>query len=124
MIADYNQLEEKVCKTCEILDKHFSKFHTYRGIDKIMFDVEETVVICDDTCGGSYDTESFSFPIFWLSLDEETLIKTAQELVDKEEEEEERKMLEAKERDSKIKEEQERIYYERLKKKFEQPKQQ
>ncbi|MFW6246822.1 MAG: hypothetical protein ACOC22_01455 [bacterium] len=89
------------------------------GVENINIYNDEVSVECDNTCMGCPDTHYFSFPVFFLSMTDEELEKAV--VVEKERREEEERMeaLRKLQDELRKKEEQERLQYERLKKKFE-----
>ena len=75
IINNYNELIElakKKIEVLEIIDK--GRFNTSKGIEKVSFYDDMVDVICDDSCRGCYDSLSFSFPIYYLSLTDDELM--------------------------------------------------
>lgn len=73
-INNYNYLivlAKKIIAKLEILDG--STFNTFKGVEDISFDDKNVNVICDDSCYGSSDKESFIFPLSYLSLNDREL---------------------------------------------------
>lgn len=73
VIKKYNILYEYAENTIQIMGILDEKYKTSKGIEQITFDEDTVNVVCDDTCRGCYDTFSFSFPIIWLTLNNEQL---------------------------------------------------
>ena len=116
-IRAYNELHNLVYQKIEIMSKLDNKYDTSKGIENIDIDVESVFVTCDDdSCMGSYDSYSFSFPTLWLSLEDEALEVVIEEV--KNEELRKREEL-TKMRKAKDKEKHELAEYERLRNKFE-----
>ena len=120
IIKDYNVLEDHTMKVIDKLEKLDSKMYdTKRGVDNITYDEKEVGVECDNSWGGLDITHYFYFPTSFLSMTDKQLEKAV--VVEKEKrEEEERKKKEQIEKEIRLKQEQqERLQYERLKKKYE-----
>ena len=120
IIEDYNALEDHTLKVINKLGMLDSKMYSIkRGIDNITFDKKEIGVECDYSWGGDRDTHYFYFPTSFLSMTDKQLEQAV--VVEKEKrEEEERKKKQQIEKELRLKQEQqERLQYEKLKKKFE-----
>lgn len=95
-----------------------SRFSKARGIESIEFDEDEVAIICDDSYSGCWDTHLIRFPIAWLALSDEELMKVV--LAEKEA----REKKEAEEKEKKLAAEKARKYaeakatYDRLKEEF------
>jgi len=121
IIANYDKLNSLTESKIKIMERLDSKYHTAKGIEEISFSMDEgdVWVECDNSCRGSYDSSSFSFPIAWLAKTDAELA----ELIVKEKElneEKVRKIKEEKElKEKKETEERELKQYQKLKAKFE-----
>lgn len=120
VINNYDKLIQLVYTKIDIMKKIDYKYNTARGIECINFYGDNSVsVICDDTCMGSYDTFSFSFPLDYLSLSDDKLKEVIEQDKVKRIEEERLKKLENELKRQKDKEQQELELYKKLKQKFE-----
>jgi len=120
IITNYNALEQHTEKVIEKLGKLDSNMYgTARGIEEINFYETEVSVQCDNSWRGCPDTHYFDFPISFLSMSDEELEKAV--IAERERREEEERLKKERIREeSRLKhEQQEKLQYERLKKKFE-----
>ena len=126
IITEYDALWELTKEKIKILQKFDKTYNTANGIEDIIYDDKSVMyeggsvmVTYDTSCRGCYDSDSFEFPLIWLTKTEEEL----KELIgDKQQKEEELKRQKEEERKRKEKEEEEkrqRELYMRLKEKFE-----
>jgi hypothetical protein len=119
IIEDYHKLEERVeevfSKICEI-DKEYS---IHRGIEKIYLERENVDITCDNSWGGCVDYEYYSFPIVWLSFDNDMLVEVVEAKKIEREELKRKKEEEKTEKERLEREEREYQKYLSLKNKFE-----
>lgn len=119
IVSKYNDLYELAYNKIELVSKIDSFYSINRGIERLSFEDKSIYVEYDDTCMGCYSTDSFYFPIEWLTLSDDelkqTVLKAKEERLEKE-----RLAKEEKERKERLaKEEKERKDYLRLKNKYE-----
>jgi len=120
VITDYDKLVVLAKYKTKIMEELDDKFNTARGIEKISFDGEGLVyVTCDDSCRGCYDSKSFSFPLYYLSLNDGELKSVVEKEKIKRVEEEQAKKKQNELKEQQEKENLELQQYQRLKKKFE-----
>lgn len=120
ILGDYQKLIDLVHHKVMILERNdFQQYNTYRGIETIDFEDDNVLVICDDTCFGVYDTNSFRFPLKYITMEDDELIKTV--LLDKEARLENDKKLaeENKIKQEELEKQRELDLYKKLKNKFE-----
>ena len=97
-----------------------NQFNTARGIEDISFDEEGSVYVrCDDSCRGCYDSTSFSFPLNYLSLNDDELKSVIEQAKAKRIEEERVKKEQKELKEQQDKEKRELEQYKKLKEKFE-----
>lgn len=119
IVSNYYKLVVLAKEKIKIIEEFDSQYCTARGIEEISFESDYVNVKCDNSCRGCYDTLYFSFPISFLTKNEDELKNIV--IYDKELRlEKERKAKE----ESKLKEKQDAEQrdleqYKRLKEKFE-----
>jgi len=120
VISNYDKLIALAKTKIKIMEEIDDKYNTARGIESIEFYNDNDVsVSCDDTCRGCYDSLSFSFPLSYLSLNDDELKIAVAEGKSKRDEEERLKKEEKELKEQKDKEQRELEQYKKLKQKFE-----
>lgn len=86
-VKKYNDLIVLIKEKIKVAAKADQRlYNTHRGIESITFEqdgngVDKVWVVCDDSFRGSYDTESFWFPLSYVTLsDDELMVKVAEDL--------------------------------------------
>jgi len=119
VIENYGRLIALVKEKIKVIHKFDSQYNTNHGIEEIVFEDDSVYVRYDDTCRGCYDSSSFSFPLSYLTVQDDELkdiVIAAKELRI---EQEKRAKEERQQKDKEDSEKRDREQYKRLKKKFE-----
>ena len=119
VINNYDKLIVLAKAKIKIMKEIDSNYNTAKGIEEISFDDEIVYVQCDNSCRGCYDSMDFSFPLNYLSLNDDELKKSVEQektnRLAEEAAEKERKKL----KEEQDKEKREFEQYQKLKEKFE-----
>lgn len=120
LLTKYDNLVELVKSKVLIMEKvDTERYNTCKGINHVNFYEDYICVECDDSSMGCYDCFSFSFPLYFLTLDDLRLENEVEKQKKEREEEFERNQRDRNIEFEKAKEARDLSEFERLKKKYE-----